>query len=197
MPTRGASGSSSSSHPAAAGGDVVARPRKHSLDPDMAATLTLDDGDRDRARGIAALAVARRDGRSGARGGSGYGGGGYGSYGASGHGGGYGGSRSDEDGAVGASVSEPRGGFLDHGDDGSSRLATAVRQQYLTPLFPSGCIFKFVLLTTWGDTHYVGLNGLELYDDSGDRVRSTESVPPALSCASSNTVLCVCADIDR
>ena len=34
-----------------------------------------------------------------------------------------------------------------------------VPQQYETPLFPCGCIFKFVLLSTHGDGHYVGLSG--------------------------------------
>jgi protein JBTS26 len=54
---------------------------------------------------------------------------------------------------------------------GVPRVTTAVRQQYLTPVFPSGCMFKFVFSSTWGDVHYLGLNGLELYDESGDRVR--------------------------
>ena len=42
-----------------------------------------------------------------------------------------------------------------------------VPQQYETPLFPCGCIFKLCLLSTHGDGHYVGLSGLELADAEG------------------------------
>jgi hypothetical protein len=43
-----------------------------------------------------------------------------------------------------------------------------VPQQYQTPLFPTGCIFKFALSSTHGDGHYIGLCGLELADADGN-----------------------------
>ena len=51
-------------------------------------------------------------------------------------------------------------------------LTCMVQQQYETPLYPRGSTFKFVLKGTWGDSHYIGLNGLELYDETGSKVRS-------------------------
>ena len=42
-----------------------------------------------------------------------------------------------------------------------------VPQQYETPLYPCGCIFKIVLLSTHGDPFYVGLGGIEVADAEG------------------------------
>jgi hypothetical protein len=61
----------------------------------------------------------------------------------------------------GLTLTEERDGEFDYGE---------VRQQYETPLLPTGCIFKFVLLSTHGDPHYVGLNGLELYDENNEKI---------------------------
>lgn len=43
-------------------------------------------------------------------------------------------------------------------------------QQYETPLYPCGCAFKLVILSSWGDPFYVGLNGIELFDSSFARI---------------------------
>lgn len=46
-----------------------------------------------------------------------------------------------------------------------------VRQDYEPSLFPQGFQLKFVFWTTWGDPYYLGLNGLELYDFYGRKLR--------------------------
>eukprot|EP00928_Gymnodinium_smaydae_P043070 TRINITY_DN28938_c1_g1_i1.p1 TRINITY_DN28938_c1_g1~~TRINITY_DN28938_c1_g1_i1.p1 ORF type:complete len:1607 (-),score=369.21 TRINITY_DN28938_c1_g1_i1:28-4848(-) len=44
-------------------------------------------------------------------------------------------------------------------------------QQYEPPLHPCGFVFKLLLLSTWSDPHYVGLDGLELLDREGGVLR--------------------------
>ena len=37
-------------------------------------------------------------------------------------------------------------------------------------LLISTVVFKFELLSTWGDPYYVGLSGIEFYDRNGDKI---------------------------
>ncbi|XP_078414458.1 katanin-interacting protein isoform X1 [Cetorhinus maximus] len=46
---------------------------------------------------------------------------------------------------------------------------------YEAPLMPCGFIFQLQLLTSWGDPYYIGLNGLEFYGDSGEKILLTEN----------------------
>ncbi|KAM3916588.1 katanin-interacting protein isoform 1-T1 [Leptodactylus fuscus] len=46
---------------------------------------------------------------------------------------------------------------------------------YEAPLMPCGFIFQFQLLTSWGDPYYIGLNGLELYSDHGEKIELMEN----------------------
>jgi len=46
-----------------------------------------------------------------------------------------------------------------------------VQQQYETPIHPCGFLFRLVLLSTWSDVHYIGLDGIELYNLEGRPVR--------------------------
>lgn len=48
-------------------------------------------------------------------------------------------------------------------------------QQYETPLLPSGCIFKLVFVSSWGDAFYVGLNGVELLSERDESVSGRAS----------------------
>ncbi|XP_035745023.1 katanin-interacting protein [Egretta garzetta] len=47
--------------------------------------------------------------------------------------------------------------------------------QRRAPLMPCGFVFQFQLLTSWGDPYYIGLNGLELFNEHGDQILLTEN----------------------
>lgn len=60
-----------------------------------------------------------------------------------------------------------------------------VLQTYETPCMPTGYTVKLRLLSTWGDMHYIGLNGLEIFDQRGRRLLaqpcfSLEANPPSI-----------------
>ncbi|OPJ87736.1 hypothetical protein AV530_001143 [Patagioenas fasciata monilis] len=57
---------------------------------------------------------------------------------------------------------------------GSKRMEQA-SMDYEAPLMPCGFIFQFQLLTSWGDPYYIGLNGLELFNEHGDEILLTEN----------------------
>ncbi|XP_030338257.1 protein KIAA0556 homolog isoform X5 [Strigops habroptila] len=57
---------------------------------------------------------------------------------------------------------------------GSKRMEQA-SMDYEAPLMPCGFIFQFQLLTSWGDPYYIGLNGLELFNEHGDQILLTEN----------------------
>ncbi|CAG04389.1 unnamed protein product, partial [Tetraodon nigroviridis] len=58
---------------------------------------------------------------------------------------------------------------------------------YEAPIMPCGCILRYVLkdnghlifqlqlLTTWGDPYYIGLNGLEFYDQKHEKISLSEN----------------------
>uniref|UniRef100_A0A8C5WH72 KATNIP domain-containing protein n=1 Tax=Leptobrachium leishanense TaxID=445787 RepID=A0A8C5WH72_9ANUR len=46
---------------------------------------------------------------------------------------------------------------------------------YESTLMPRGFIFQLQLLTSWGDPYYIGLNGLEMYNEYGEKIILTEN----------------------
>ncbi|NXU40502.1 K0556 protein, partial [Drymodes brunneopygia] len=57
----------------------------------------------------------------------------------------------------------------------ASRTLEQASMDYEAPLMPCGFIFQFQLLTSWGDPYYIGLNGLELFNEHGEQILLTEN----------------------
>lgn len=69
-----------------------------------------------------------------------------------------------------------------------------VSMDYEAPFMPCGFIFQFQLLTSWGDPYYIGLNGLELYNEHGEQISLNENNIAAFP-DSINVLDGVCGDI--
>jgi protein JBTS26 len=58
-----------------------------------------------------------------------------------------------------------------------------------TPLFPQGTFLEIVILSTWGDPYYVGLNGIDLFDRQGHILRLNQGIKSISSTPSDINIL--------
>lgn len=44
---------------------------------------------------------------------------------------------------------------------------------YEAPSMPRGFVYQIIIFSTWGDSYYVGLNGIQMYDNYGNEIELT------------------------
>ncbi|XP_077594912.1 katanin-interacting protein isoform X4 [Stigmatopora nigra] len=57
----------------------------------------------------------------------------------------------------------------------TSKKAEQASMDYEAPIMPCGFIFQLQLLTTWGDPYYIGLNGLEFYNQNHEKITLSDN----------------------
>ncbi|XP_072313004.1 katanin-interacting protein isoform X2 [Eucyclogobius newberryi] len=58
---------------------------------------------------------------------------------------------------------------------GNAKKKEEASMDYEALIMPSGFIFQLQLLTTWGDPYYIGLNGLEFYDQNHEKITLSDN----------------------
>ncbi|XP_040923070.1 katanin-interacting protein isoform X1 [Toxotes jaculatrix] len=58
---------------------------------------------------------------------------------------------------------------------GGSKKQEQASMDYEAPIMPCGFIFQLQLLTTWGDPYYIGLNGLEFYNQNHEKISLSDN----------------------
>lgn len=81
-----------------------------------------------------------------------------------------------------------------HAHWGGTRRDELASMDYEAPLRPCGFIFQLQLLTTWGDPYYIGLNGLEFYDQNNQKITLSDNNIAAFP-DSVNVLDNVCGDV--
>lgn len=44
---------------------------------------------------------------------------------------------------------------------------------YEAASMPRGFVYQIIIFSTWGDSYYVGLNGIQIYDSHGNEIKLT------------------------
>ncbi|XP_032429779.1 protein KIAA0556 isoform X2 [Xiphophorus hellerii] len=73
---------------------------------------------------------------------------------------------------------QPPADTWSHDDDaqrGSSKRPDQPSMDYEAPIMPCGFIFQLQLLTAWADPYYIGLNGLEFYNQNHQKIHLTDN----------------------
>lgn len=58
----------------------------------------------------------------------------------------------------------------DTDDSGSSHSINSSDSDFIIPKLPSGSKMELNIHSTWGDRHYLGLNGIEVFSSTGEPV---------------------------